>query len=232
MAIACYLAMTAAEFLSCSQLPPHIGWLACHFSPSGSGLSNLPDVLPTNSVLIVDDSTPFYQHQRELILRQLQDAVAALDAKAVILDFQRLGDPDVKELTAVLQNELPCPVAAPPAYAENGAPVFLPPAPLYLPLSRWLAPYRGREIWLDAAPIPTKITVTTKGCQYQPIPMENVCNTPHLDSSLHCRYGTEIRQDSVIFTLARDEECFQSWLWEAESLGVAAVIGLYQEFRK
>ena len=68
MAIACYLAMTAAEFSVCTSLPPHIGWLACHFSSSGPGLSNMPKALPPDSVLIVDDSTPFHDHRADVIL--------------------------------------------------------------------------------------------------------------------------------------------------------------------
>ena len=89
MAIACYLAMTAAEFSVCTNLPPQIGWLSCHFSPSGPGLSNIPKGLPPDSVLILDDSMPFHDHKADVILRQLQEAVAAMKIRGVILDFQR-----------------------------------------------------------------------------------------------------------------------------------------------
>ena len=46
MAIGRYFAMTAAEIRGCSALPAGIAWMACHFSPYGTGLSNLPPELP------------------------------------------------------------------------------------------------------------------------------------------------------------------------------------------
>ena len=58
MAITPFLAMTAAEMRNISVCPPKIAWMACHFSPYGLGLSNMPKDLPSNSLLIVDDYTP------------------------------------------------------------------------------------------------------------------------------------------------------------------------------
>ena len=150
MAIACYLAMTGAEFSNCFNLPPHIGWLACHFSSSGQGLSNIPKVLPPDSVLILDDSTPFHDHSADVILRQLQETLSAMRSRAVILDFQREKNSEVQKLAAMLQKELSCPVAAPPEYALKDHPVFVAPCPLSRPLEKHTAPYRGRPIWLDA----------------------------------------------------------------------------------
>ena len=140
MAIACYLAMTAAEFSVCTDLPSRIGWLSCHFSPSGPGLSNIPKALPPDSVLILDDSMPFHNHKADVILRQLQEAVAAMKIRGVILDFQRQKHQDVATLVSILQQELPCSVPAPPEYAVSGA-VFLPPCPLYRPLETHLSPF-------------------------------------------------------------------------------------------
>ena len=57
MAMEPYLAMTAGEIRGASVLPRRTGWLSCHFSPSGAGLSNLPVALPPGSLLILDDST-------------------------------------------------------------------------------------------------------------------------------------------------------------------------------
>ena len=226
MAIACYLAMTAAEFSVCTDLPPQIGWLSCHFSPSGPGLSNIPKALPPDSVLIVDDSTPFQDHRVDVILHQLQEAVAAMNIRAVILDFQRKKNQDVEELASVLQKELPCAVPAPPEYPGNGA-VFLPPCPLYRPLEIHLAPFQVREVWLDTSPLPAQITVTAKGSQYETL--RKIGNAPHWDCALHCHYNIDIESDRIHFSLLRDQE---SWLAEAENLGVAALVGLYQEFRK
>ncbi len=232
MAIACYLAMTAAEFSACDHLPAHIGWLACHFSPSGPGLSNIPKDLPANSLLILDDSAPFHNHQPEVILRQLQEAVAALQVRAVILDLQRPNDPGVQNLVSILQKQLPCSVPAPPQYSPGKSPVFLPPCPLNLPLERHLASYQGREIWLDAAPLPVQITITAQGCTSQTLPIAQLSDAAHWEPELHCNYKIVIQDDRVIFTLSRNADSFCGWLKNAEELGVTAAIGLYQELKQ
>ena len=226
MAIAMYLAMTAAEFSTCELLPERIAWLACHFSPSGPGLSNIPKALPPHSLLILDDSMPFQNHEPEYIIRQLREAVSALEAQAVILDFQRPYDKDVQELVSKLQKELPCPVAVPPEYVQRDCPVFLPPCPLNKPLKTHLAPYQGRQIWLDISPLPAQITVTSKGSRYEVL--KEIGKTPHWESHLHCHYNIDIQQDCIVFTLVRDLE---RWLTEAEQLGVDAAVGLFQEWR-
>ena len=48
------LAMTAAE-LGAAPLPSHPAWMACHFSPYSTGLTNLPPKLPQDSLLILND---------------------------------------------------------------------------------------------------------------------------------------------------------------------------------
>ena len=52
MAIAQYLAMTAAEMIGSTFLPQKAAWMACHFSPYSTGLCNLPSALPPGSLLI------------------------------------------------------------------------------------------------------------------------------------------------------------------------------------
>lgn len=232
MAIACYLAMTAAEFSTCDHPPAHMGWLACHFSPSGPGVSNIPKDLPANSVLILDDSAPFHNHQPEVILRQLQETISALEVRAVILDFQRPNSPDVQTLVSMLQKGLPCPVAATPGYAQGNSPIFLPPCPLNRPLKVHLSPYQGREIWLDAAPLPTQITVTVQGSTSQTLSMAELCDATHWEPELYCNYKIALQDDRIIFTLNRDADAFCSWLEYAETLGVTAAIGLYQELKQ
>ena len=231
MAIACYMAMTAAEFFTCTNLPTHIGWLACHFSSSGPGLSNIPKVLPPDSLLMIDDSTPFECHQSDLILEQVQELIVTMKISAVILDFQRSGNPAVKELVSFLQTNLPCPVAAPPLYASEDFPVFLPPCPLNLPLEKHLAPFNGRAIWLDATPLALEITVTEQGSAYQTLPGHAPDHMRHWDSTLRCNYSITADTNRIIFTLGRDDRAFQKWLEKAEELGVSGVVGLYQEWK-
>ena len=65
MDINCYMAMTAAEFIKAKELPTKLGWMACHFSQSNTGLCDLPDMLPKNAIIILDDSTPPEDHDRK-----------------------------------------------------------------------------------------------------------------------------------------------------------------------
>lgn len=232
MPIALYLAMTAAEFSVCTDLPPHVGWLACHFSPSGPGLSNIPKALPKHSLLMIDDSTPFHYHQPEVIVKQLRETIAALEAQAVILDFQRPGDSDVKALAAVLRRELPCPVAATAGYALGDSPVFVPPCPLHRPLKAHLAPYQGREIWLEIALDGQKLHVTEKGCSIEPFCFADGEEFPHQDECLHCHYKIVQAENSLIFYLQRTQDDLFKLLEEAEHLGVTQAVGLWLELNR
>ena len=231
MAIACYMAMTAAEFSTCTNLPAHIGWLACHFSPSGPGLSNIPKALPPDSLLIIDDSSPFECHQSDFILEQVQELIATMKISAVILDFQRSGNPAVKELVSFLQTNLSCPVAAPPQYTSENFPVFLSPCPLNLPLEKHLAPFKERTIWLDATPCPLEITITEQGSAYHTLPNNAPDYMHHWDSALRCNYNIMVDANRIVFILGRNDYAFQKWLDKAEELGVSGVVGLYQEWK-
>ena len=73
MAIRLYLAMTAAEIRENTGLPPKIAWMACHFSPYCTGLSNLPRILAAGSVLMLDDVTPIFHHDPQQIAAQLRE---------------------------------------------------------------------------------------------------------------------------------------------------------------
>ena len=75
-----YLAMTPAEFNSVSQPPPDFAYMACHFSPYGTGLGNLPTVLPPESLLILNDRTPIHGHDPQRIFDQLKDVPVLPDS--------------------------------------------------------------------------------------------------------------------------------------------------------
>ncbi len=231
MGIALYLAMTAAEFSSCVQLPAHMGWLACHFSPSGPGLSNIPRQLPPDSLLILDDSTPFAAHRPEVILTQLQNAVQSLSVTALILDFQRPAVKELAELAVYLGRNLPCSVVVPPRYAGRDLPVFLSPIPLHIPLAKVLAPWQGREIWLDVPCLPGQVTVTGKEAQYQWHCGNLLRSLPHYSQELCCHYGIEQKETGIQFLFHRTEEDLILFLESAQRLGVAGTVGLYQEWQ-
>ena len=225
------LAMTASEIASCIQIPPHMGWLACHFSLSGPGLSNLPKALPPHSLLILDDSTPFSGHKAEVIARQLQECISVLEVDGVVLDFQRPKDPHVQELSCILQQELSCPVAAPPGYGEPNCPVFLPPGPPDQLLSEYVTPFQDQKVWLEVAMDGMQISMTEKGYCKEAISFANVQEFSHKEEKLHCHYCIRQTDDTVIFSLQRTWDDLQELLEDANQLGVTRTVGLWQELK-
>ena len=144
MAITPYLAMTAGERNAAQAFPTRAGWLSCHFSASGTGLSNLPVAMPSGSLLILDDSTPMDGHDPEQIAGQLEDCAKRLRCAGILLDFQQPGAEEIQNLVARLEKEISVPLIVSAAYAKNaGCAVFLPPVPADVPLSEYLSSWRG-----------------------------------------------------------------------------------------
>lgn len=232
MAIRRYLAMTAAEMRSCTSFPENIGWMACHFSPYGLGLSNLPKALPPGTLLILDDITPIHAHDPRIIADQLAKCVDGLKCSGVLLDFQRPRIEGTAALTKYLSGTLPCPMAVTEFYADGlTCPVCLPPLPCHIPLDEYLAPWRGREIWLEMALEEEILTLTEKGCTIEPLPREEACEGGHIEKDLHCHYHVQAEEYSARFALFRTREDLDALLKEAEDFGVTTAVGLYQEMK-
>lgn len=229
MAIPLYLAETAAEFASNSPKPAHLAWMACHFSPYGTGLTNLPRQLPKDSLLILNDRTPVCGHDPELVSSTLMEIVERLHCRGILLDFQRPDCPDTAAIAAQAA-ALPCPVAVSEYYAEAlTCPVFLAAPPLHKPLSEYLKPWQGREVWLEAATECIQITVTEKCSIISALHDSQDTKYPHHDAMLHCRYRTEVENDCIRFTLYRGKEELAALLQEAKQHGVTHAVGLYQQ---
>jgi len=230
MALPLYLALTAAEFQNCSSLPEKIAWMACHYSPYGLGLSNMPDTLPAGSMLILNDRTPPCGHDPELVTGQLGELVEKFQCSSVLLDFQR---PDFQENEAVAKaavSVLPCPVGVSELYAkELDCPVFLPPVPLTVPINEYLSPWQGREIWLEAALNGETVTVTETDSITTPMFCIDPSGNPLADSNLHCHYQIHTFDDHIDFTLWRTREDLHTLLQEAEKHNVTNTVGLFQE---
>lgn len=233
MALPRYLAMTPAELSSDGPIPRHFAWMACHFSPWSEGLINIPDQLPAEAMLILNDRMPCQGHCPDLVARQLTDAVEKLGCESVLLDFQRPPEPESAAMVRTLTDALPCPTAVFESYAaESNCSVFLPPCPLHLPLKAHLAPWKGREIWLEAALCQEDIVVTSGGVSYIPrFPPEHL-HGGFPEQTLFCRYRTTVSDSQVCFTLYDTPESLEEKLEQAETLGVARTIGLYQELGK
>ena len=227
MVLPLYLAQTPLE-MSGNPLPVNLAYLACHFSPGGRGLSNLPPQLPPGSILILDDSNPMTDHDPELIQDQLYHWLSQRQAEAVLLDFQRPDIPGQQELAKQLHGPLPCPVAVSELYAQDiCCPVFLSPVPPDRPLAEHLAPWKGREIWLEVALDGISLTLTEEGCNI--VPLFDFPAAGQADSRLHCHYTVEAGEKSATFRLWRTRQDLEDLLTEAETVGVAKAIGLWQE---
>ncbi len=223
-----YLAMTAAEFQENEGFPGPMAWMACHFSPYGTGLSNLPQRLPEGSLLMVNDRTPVFGHSPERIARQVAEAVSQLGCSGVLLDFQREWEPLTQAIADAIA-ALDCPVGITPPYAGAGkCGVFLPPPPLTVPLEEHLAPWRDRPIWLEAATEAVCIRVDAGGNRQLP-PADSALPYPHKDEKLHCRYRTEVQAQHIDFHLCRDGEMLGALMGQAAALGVQRFVGLYQQ---
>lgn len=228
MAIPLYLAMTAAEFSGCEKMPEKIAWMACHFSSYGTSLSNLPRTLPEGSLLILNDRTPVHGHDKLGIADDLARAVDALGCCGLLLDFQR---PESEETAAIVKAllALPYPVCVSECYAkELDCPVFLPPVPPHVPIKEYLAPWSGREIWLEAALEGEELTLTESGCRIS-VPGEPIDSPEHRDAALFCHYRIAVEERCARFSLYRSRDDLTALLDAAQALGVTRTVGLWQE---
>lgn len=227
-----YLAKTKAEFCleDFSSCPS--AWMACHFSPYGTGLSNLPRKLPPDSLLMLDDITPIHGHDFGFIGEQLQYCVEKFRCKGVLLDFQRPGYPECERLIGHLSETLPCPVGVSSLYGKGAdIPVLLPPLPFCTPLKAYLASWQGREIWLETALKGETIILTENGSESSPLPRAELPEGGFPEENLHCHYRCATSEDKITFTLWRTREDVEGLLTEADALGVTLAVGLYQEWK-
>ena len=231
MGISHYLAMTAAEMAAAEMIPNQLAYMACHFSPYGTGLTNFPEYLPKNTMLILNDRIPFQGHAMSHIAELLMECIQNLQCSCLLLDFQRNDTP--KELCNILTQALPCPVGIAADFADTtDGPVFLPPPPLDESLETYLLPWERRELWLEIEPAALKITVDEKESQFCRIASDAAGECSFKDTRLHCRYRTEVFPDRVEFALQRTETELAELLAEAEALGVTKAISLYQQMKK
>jgi hypothetical protein len=232
MAMEPFLAMTAAEIRNISVFPGKIAWMACHFSPFGLGLSNLPRALPVGSLLMVDDVTPPHGHDPVFIAEQISAVVTDYQCCGVLLDFQRTGYDETREIAQHLLSALPCPVAVSDQLAKDlDCPVFLPPVPPSVPLEAHLTPWKDREIWLELGLDGEMLTVTELGCEVTPLPHPDLGAQGFLDEELCCHYQIATNEKSASFTLWRTKKNISKLVDEATRLGITTTVGLYQELR-
>ncbi len=231
MALPLYLAMTLSEYRHCDTPPAHMAWMACSFSSSGVGLSNLPTELPPDSLLLLTDQLPPKEHSPQLVVEQLNRLIGNFDVAGVVLDFQRPYAEETARIAEEIQSRIPCPTAFTVPYAKNvDSILFLPPVPPELSAKEWLSNYSGREIWLEVENTGEELTLTAQGCTRQPL-FQPLQGQIFADKQSLCHYTIRTEPDRAVFSLDRTPEDLQSLLAECETLGVTKAIGLYQEFR-
>ena len=213
--------------------PKKAAYMACHFSSGGPGLSNLPQSLPENSILLLDDSMPSHGHDPALCARQLQDLAERYIPKAIVLDFQHPPGDSSRRMVDTLLQVLDCPVAVTESYAQAaGCPVFLAPTPVNMPLENYLAPWLKQGVFLEVAPQAQVITVTEQASICVPIPFEGISMLPLEEPQLFCHYDIVVSSSQAQFTLCRTGADIAALAGRAYAMGVREVIGLQQELHK
>ena len=207
MEISRYLAMTPAE-MAAFPLPQGYrpAYMACHFALGNLGLSNIPQALPQGCLLTVNDQNPISGHDPELILSQLIQVTKGFGCSGVLLDFERELNPETEALCRVLTEGLDVPVGVSATHDAGICPVFLPPCPQDVPIKEYLAPWKGREVWLDGAMDLLTLELTETGCVPLLHPWTPAPENAFTDETLHCRYRVEILEDRVRFRLWRDRQ--------------------------
>ena len=224
MGLPLYLALTAAEFTACSHFPANPAWMACHFSPYGTGLCNLPPNLPEEAMVILNDRIPPAGHDPAYILDQL----AQINCGSVLLDFQREGNAETAALARAIVETEKRSVGVTPLYCQDlNCPVFVPPVPPDVTLETHLAPWQGRELWLEVAMDSLCYTVTEQGSA--PGPLARIPERGLNDDHLFCHYRIETFSDRAEFALWRTREDLDGLLDAAASQGVTKAVGLWQE---
>lgn len=232
MAIPCYLAMTAAEMEKSEDLPKNAGWMACHFSQSSQGLTNLPHYLLPGTLLMLDDATPVSGHDPVLVAQQLRESVDQFFCAGILLDFQRPEQEEAAVMAWELCQRLPGLVTVSATYAAGlSCPVCLPPVPCSVDIKVYLEPWKDRKIWLEGALTKEVWEITPEGAFRQEVFGEALPEQGFREENLHCHYGISKEDDRLQFTLWRNREDLKNLKVEAERNGVAAMVGLWQELR-
>jgi hypothetical protein len=199
--------------------------MACHFSPYGTGLVNLPPDLPQGSMVLLNDRIPMAGHDP----RTIRDQLYTLHPEYLLLDFQSVPTPETRGLVRLLVESLSCPTAIPAAYDKGfSCPLFLPLPPPDTSLADHLVHWHDREIWLEISLDAMRYTVTERGAASASL--SDIPDHGHRDDALCCHYRIEAFEDRAVFQLWRTRQDLDELLETATAFGVTKAVGLWQEF--
>ena len=220
MALIPYLAMTAGEILENGAFPQRLALMV-----SRTGLREIPGWIPSGGILLLTDAQPPQPEDLEVLKRFAKEERFSM----VILDFQVHDREENRVFAARAANELDSPVCVTAEYARTlDCPVLLPPVPLDVPVEEYLAPWKGREIWLEAALDGMTVTVDEKGAHADAQLRGQPAEREREEAQLCCHYSMTLGENAVFF-LRRTEGDLRQLLGKAEAYGVAGAVGLYQE---
>lgn len=230
MSLPLYLAMTDSEIDMHPSGITHCAYMACRFSPSSIGLCKPYAIIPSGSVLMLDDQFPFRDHNPDIILMELRELITQHSCESLLLDFERRDDPELDRLASYIIDRIQIPIAAPPCYAKNRkCAVFLPPLPPDTDLKSHMRPWEGQEVWLEVALDGLDVTVTKNGAKAVYVPHPDMHGNMHRDPNLMCHYSIHPGERQFLFHLQRNNEDIMELMSRAEAMGVSRFIGLYQE---
>lgn len=225
-----YLAVTGAELALASQNHKPLAWMGCHLSAGGSGISGVPVSLPPDSILVLTDQMPPQGHDPQQVAQELVDAAHQLNCSRILLDFQRPKSDAGNQIVDHILSLADCPVGVSEDYGEHFCcPVFLRPPPLWTALDDHIAPWKGREIWLEAAQEDALVRVTQAGSSYEA--WDDGGDYPFRDEQLQIAYKLETAPDCLYVFLHRGPKELQALLEKAKQLGISTAIGLYQHLK-
>lgn len=224
MEIRWYPAMTAEEIAQMQIPPEHYAWMAAHFDPKGTGLMDLPETMPENGLLILNDEIPYSGQDGERICTALKVFSENQKIYGILLDFQRPVQAALKEIIKQIVASVPCPVAAAESYGIRGIIPFIPMPELTQPPEEYFRSRKGS--WLEVYKQAKTYRINCTGC-------DAVNGKPSSrglsDSALCVHYDTVVNADYADFTLWRDTEDHRRVLEIAQAAGIDTAVGLYQE---
>lgn len=228
-----YLATTAQEFTQYKDFPSTLCYLACHFSSSGTGLSNLPCTLPLGSIISIDDSTPIASHQTDVVIRQIATLVEKFHPCGILLDFQRPDNPYAADMIEAIIKHTSCTVAVSHIYAkDHNCPVFLPPLPFRLSVTEYLQPWKGRELWLEIGNDKEMAIITANSFGTERIHSIPTSSCNFREPSLLCHYSIHIKPDHIALYFHRTANDLEELQAQAKELGVTKFLGLWQQLQQ
>lgn len=227
-----YLAFLPTQWNKTQTVQDKAAWLGCRLSSYGEGITGLPPALPNGSMLILTDENPPQGHDPQRIAKELTENAARLGADKILLDFQREGLEENREIVETVLKQAAIPVGITEQYAKHfDCPVLLSPPPLWTPLEEKAALWSGRELWLEAVTETALVTVTESGSRYEAgayeLPEESL-----VYDKLCLRYALKRKNREMLFYLKRDKEMVCRLLDRAKALGFTGAVGMYQDLGK